>query len=513
MSALAAIRGRVASDLHAPRERPAIVAVLALALACSIAIVRSGGDPLLLVPLLTTLVIVAVMAHPVLGVYLVFGGAILLEQYFILGLEPITVGTHFYQNLSAYTPVPLRLSVVDLLMLLTTAAWAARMATGRHPRPRMGPLGWPIAGYGAVFVLGTAIGAARGGGWDLDAVLAELRGPVQLCVMYFLAANLIRERTHLRAVVWMFVLLVGVKGLQAIINYQDAANVPYNLEAVTAHEDVVFFDVAITLGVAAVALRVRSRLATVLLALQPLILVAELLTERRVGFVALGVGLVVVVILSSRTEPRRALALAAVGALAATFYVAAFWDSNGPLAEPVRAVRSVIDPSYVSARDQMSDDWRVREDKNIAYTIAQLPLTGVGLGQQYLVRESPPPLPPAFTYWRYITHNALLWLWLKAGPLGAFALWFLVARVVMIGSAGAASLGDVELRHYAFMPVCLIACQIVFSAVELGLTYSRTMIVLGTGLGLMAALLELAPRTYARAEPLRSRIGTSPVRA
>ena len=72
--------------------------------------------------------------------------------------------------------------------------------------------------------------------------------------------------------------------------------------------------------------------------------------------------------------------------------------------------------SSLSRRDQMSDDWRVRENANIAFTIQQLPLTGVGLGQEYLVEQSPPPLPPAFTYWRYITHNALLWLWLKNIP-------------------------------------------------------------------------------------------------
>src|SRR4029077_17097992 len=152
-------------------------------------------------------------------------------------------------------------------------------------------------------------------------------------------------------------------------------------------------------------------------------------------------------------------------------------------------VRSVLDPSYVSVRDEMSDSWRVTEDGNIAYTMQALPLTGVGVGQRYLTQQFPPPLPPGFTYWRYITHNALLWIWLIAGPLGALAFWFLVARVVLTGSAQYVGLRDAGLRVVALFPACLIACQVVFSGVELGLTYARTMIVLGTVLGMSAVLI------------------------
>ena len=466
--------------------------IAGLAIAYSAAILLSG-DALLLVPLLGAVVVVAIAARPVVGVYLLFGIAILLEQFVILGLQPITVGTHVYQNLSAYTEIPLRLSIVDLLLLLTAISWAAHVVTGRSPRPRAGPFGGAVAGYGMVFVLGTAIGAARGGAWDLDATLAELRGPVQLCATYFLAANLIRSRADLRILVYELVVLVGVKGLQGILNFLDSFAVAYNLEAVTGHEDVIFFDLAIALAAAALILRVRSRLAFAVLAVQPLIIGAEVLTERRVGFVALGVVLLIVPLLAFRTEPRRALAFAAVGALAAVAYITVFWDSAGPLGEPIRAVRSVVDnSSSLSRRDQMSDDWRVTENSNIAFTIQQLPLTGVGLGQEYLLERAPPPLPPAFTYWRYITHNALLWLWLKAGPIGALALWFLVARVVAVGSASAAGIRDLELRWFAFLPVCLIAIQIVFSAVELGLSYSRTMIVLGGALGMTCAIVGLA---------------------
>ena len=99
-------------------------------------------------------------------------------------------------------------------------------------------------------------------------------------------------------------------------------------------------------------------------------------------------------------------------------------------------------------------------------------------------------MPASFPYWRYITHNAVLWLWLKAGPLGAFALWFLVARVLLVGSSLYVRLRDPGLRLVAALPVAVVVCQIVFSSVDLGLSYTRTMLVLGTSLGLVAVLVQ-----------------------
>jgi hypothetical protein len=43
------------------------------------------------------------------------------------------------------------------------------------------------------------------------------------------------------------------------------------------------------------------------------------------------------------------------------------------------------------------------------------------------------------------------------------------------------------------LPIALVVSQIVFSSVELGLTYSRTMIVLGVALGLVSFMAEQHP--------------------
>jgi hypothetical protein len=464
---------------------------LALAAAYAVAIVRSGGDTLLLAPLIFAIVVLAVFAHPTIGVYVLFGGALLFEQFAVAGLTPITQYARFFQNLSAYTPIPLRFSLADLLVLLTFASLLAQRVRVEHQPLRMGAFGWAVLAYVAVFVLGTAFGVVRGGSWNADVALNEMRAPFQLCFAYFLAANLIRDRRQLRVFMWLFVLIVGIKALQGIVNYLEARGLSYWIEAVTNHEDVVFFGVAIALMVSALVLGLRTRIVYVLLLLQPVILAAELLANRRVGLIALGVTLVAMTLLTVVTQPRRAAVLVTLGCLGLAAYATIFWESTGPVAEPIRALRSVLDASASSLVDQRSNAWREIENQNIAYTVRQLPLTGVGVGQRYLFEREPSQVD--FIYWRYITHNALLWLWLKAGPLGAFALWFLVARTLLVGAALYRRLREPELRWVVVLPVALVTSQIVFSSVDLGLTYSRTMIVLGTSLGLAAFLAEQHP--------------------
>jgi hypothetical protein len=466
VSALVAAGTTRSSDWYAGRTRAMTVRIAVvssgLAIAYAMLVVATRGDPMLLVPLAGVLVVGAIIRWPVAGV--------------------------FFQNVSAYTPVPLRLSVADALLVLTLASWAVRRVA-RREFPRGGPVATAIALYVGVFGIGTLIGVARGGDWDPNAALAEVRCPIYVGVLYFLTADLVRSRGQMLGLAWAFVLLVGVKGLQGVVNYFSGSG---GLEAVTSHEDVVFFNVAIGLAVVTAVAGTRTKLSLAIALATPFIFLAELFTERRAGFIGLGVVLVGIALLFLITDPRRGIALVILGALAISAYVPTFWDQTGPIAEPIRAIRAALDDPSVTVRDQLSDRWRDIENSNIAFTMRQLPLTGVGVGQEYLFQKEPPKLPSSFTYWRFMTHNAVLWLWLKAGPLGAFALWFLVVRVLLLGSSLWVRLRDPDLRLLATMPIALVMGQMIFSSVELGLTYSRTMIVLGVTLGLMGPLARCA---------------------
>lgn len=491
------------SDWYAARARRGMRAAgtvaIAVAIAYVAAILSTGGAPSLLIPLAGALVGLAILVRPVIAVYALFGAALLFEQTEVPGVASFTDQSHVFQRIDMYTGIPVPLSIAELLMLLAVAGWGVKGLAGKREALRMGHFGWAVAGYGAAFMVGTAVGIARGPAWDASAAIAEVRAPFQMCVLYFLATNLIRDRRQLAVVMWEFVVLVAVKALQGIWGYTEGQSLSYALDAVTGHEDVVFFDLAIALLAIMALLGVRTKLFFALLATMPLIMIAELLTQRRVAFIALGTVLLVILLLAFARDPRRALFLATAGALLVAAYVQLFWDESGVLAQPIRALRAAFDPTSVSARDLLSDHWRIVEIRNIEYTVSQLPFTGVGTGRELLLKEQPPTLLVAD--WKYITHQAVLWLWLKAGALGAFALWFLVARVALVGSALWVRLRDPELRWVAVLPVALISIQIIFSSIDMGLTHSRTMIVLGTVLGVAAAILAKSSAGPARGLP------------
>src|SRR3954453_17489369 len=147
-SGLGAWTTREMRGLRHPTSSPVLPALsLALAVIYAIAIVRSGGDVLLLFPLIAALVVLAVLAHPAVGLYVLFGSAILFEQFLVPGLSPVTQYSRVFQNLSAYTPIPIRLSVIDLLMILTLAGIAAQRFRAGHRPLRISVLGWAVLAY------------------------------------------------------------------------------------------------------------------------------------------------------------------------------------------------------------------------------------------------------------------------------------------------------------------------------------------------------------------------------
>jgi hypothetical protein len=464
-----------------------IAALITGTVAYAAAVITTQGSPYFVLPFVAALAGVALMVWPRLGLYTLFGAALLLEEWGIAGLEPITGQLHFFQNVSGYSPIPIRLSAADLLALFTLVAWLLRRVVRANEPGRLGSLGWPILAYGAFFVIGLLVGIARGGDWNMSAALAELRGPVYLCVMYLLTVNLVRDRRHVAILVRLLVVLIAVKALQGVFNYVEMTNGPIWLEAVTAHEDVVFFDLLLAMAVGAFVLGLRSRLATALYAVTPIVVVTELITQRRVAFIAMAAALVVLAVLLSSARPRRTLVLFGSAFVCFLVYAVLAWDQQGLLAQPIRALKGAIDPTSLNARDLSSNWWRELESTNIAYTLRQLPLTGVGLGQQYLFLREPPELSN-FVYWRYMTHDAVLWVWLKTGIAGFVAFWALVVQSAIVGASLFRRLPSTDLKMLALLPVLLITIQVVFSSVDLGLTYTRTMITLGVMLGLTAYL-------------------------
>ena len=130
---------------------------------------------------------------------------------------------------------------------------------------------------------------------------------------------------------------------------------------------------------------------------------------------------------------------------------------------PANAVKSMIFSNQASYEDQLSNIYRMIENVNASFTIHAAPLTGVGFGNKFYI-IIPMPDISFFVWWEYITHNSIIWIWMKSGVGGFLAMLFLIGMAVMTGvrallrmpkgDLSASSINCATIYHYAFH-VCL----------------------------------------------------------
>lgn len=506
----------IASHRAAQRRQNLVgVAVLGLATLAGAGLLAPGLSPVM--PVLILVLCAAVVAvgtiwrHPEVALYLLFVAALDFEQFEIAGLHPITAQTHFFQTLNGFTPLSVPVSPAEMVLLLTLAAvFLPKLAKTGRPVVKgalFGPVIFFLVAIVAAFAYGAVAGPA-GTRFDVNAAWAEARSFMYLIATYFLACNLITDRKRLNVFVWLFVGGLCFKGLQGIKNYISEKQGGVALEAITGHEDVIFFSVFFLLLAAMLVFGAHHRQKVVMLWGSFPIFFTLLATKRRIGFIVLAVGVLMLAL--GMLAKRRAL-LFKIGpwiVIPLVVYSAVFWNAADTgtasiLAQPIRAFKSQLGQG--SERDELSNKWRELEKQNIAFNIKGAPLTGLGFGRPYeLVVPEPSLDATGFTYWHYMTHNAVFWVWMKMGLLGFVAFWFLLGSGIIRGLLIFRNLSDGYLQALALVAAALPAMQVFYSYGDLGLTYSRPMIVLGCVLGMLVTLPGLdepAPAPAATARP------------
>jgi len=258
---------------------------------------------------------------------------------------------------------------------------------------------------------------------------------------------------------------------------------------VLGHEDALFFGVYAFLVAALWLFDVPGRLRRTATAGLPLVLMADLVNSRRAAWLVLGAGLTVLGLVAWRALPARRLVLARIVAAVAiclTVYMPAFWNKTGGLAQPARAVRSVIAPD---PRDASSDLYRIQEDANLKVNIQEGGLLGRGFGVRI---DYPLPitdisdLDPLIDY---VPHNGVYYVLLRMGIFGGVALWVLIGAAIIRGSR-LARVGD---RELAMLGAVLAAATVGYAfegAVDQGFFFYR----IAFAMGCLLALTEAARR-------------------
>jgi hypothetical protein len=216
------------------------------------------------------------------------------------------------------------------------------------------------------------------------------------------------------------------------------------------------------------------------------------IAQRRAGVLTLALAVGLMLILLAQQNPRIFWRIAPPLAFFSILYLGAFWNSAGALGLPARAVRSALFTSSGNWQEDMSTFYRLIENINIYHTLRQSPLTGVGFGQPFHI-IAPMPDISFFEWWQYITHNSIVWIWMKIGVFGFFSMALLIGAVIVRGVRvvrlipETAVKGWRDLSAIALTAVLYVVMHFTYAYVDMAWDM-QSMIYLGLMIGLISRL-------------------------
>ena len=436
--------------------------VVCASAAIGLGLLRSGPGPAVLGWLALVAVVAAIVYQPRWGVFLTIflglvGDGLLMPWY------------PFLKNLSSgesllYAGDALIFSPNEVCLVLTTVSWLGRGLVRRKLDLFTGPLFWPALLFMGMIAFGLVYGIGRGG--NVNVALWEARASFDLPLLLVLVSNLVRARGQLNSLLWAIVLGVFVKGIAGdlffLVELQGSLG---GREAIAEHGASIHLNALFVFAVSAWLYRASpaKRIALPLMSLVAVL--TYMMNQRRASYIALVLALLFVAVELYRVNRAVFWRLIPALALIAVAYVAAFWNSTSPLGQPVRAIRSVIAPAQ-GGRDDLSNVYRLIENINTNYTIHRVPLTGVGFGQKFFVIV---PLPDIsfFVWYEYITHNSVMWIWMKAGALGFFALLLLIGMGLSSGARATRRMPVGDLSAITLTATLYILMHFVFAYVDM----------------------------------------------
>jgi hypothetical protein len=489
-------RSRPSPSAPEPRRPSAVffflfVATLVLTPLLILASARLGFSQVL-AALIALIALALVPWRPILGLYIVVICAITIEQE---SLPATPIGTDklyifsWPNQLQGLPERPIGFFILAVLAIIVCSRLMFRQ------RPLYGgKLFYPFIFFLGCVAMGILHGLASGG--DFKIIVLEVRPFWYLFVAYILAFNTVSQVKHVRNILWITVIGTAVKGVQGvyIVFHYLGGHIEGHNE-IMAHEQSYFFILVLLLLALMFLHRMQRGLLIVILCSLPCLIIALLANNRRADYVALLAGIAVAWVLAIilKPESRRVLVPALIICVfLCSGYVIAFRNVSGTLGLPANAVISVFKPSSTDARDAASNLYRTIEDYDLKYTEAKSPLLGYGFGKPFLQPEVLPNVIQLDPYYLYIPHNNVLWIWMRLGPLGFGALWYIIGTAVVCGCLIARRLKDPQLQLFAIFTVASLVMEVIVAYSDYQFFFYRNMLFTGIVLGVLFKLPAIA---------------------
>ena len=411
-----------------------LVLVAGLGLACLTAIFVSDGNIAVAVtPVLLALIIFAAIKAPL-------RQSMLVLSFLCLTLEnhpseafasdkwrsPLaTVGALMLNHLNVTIPVKaLLFSGVDLALLLLAGIWAARRMSGstvdiRGHVPPAPPL------RRAALICLVAIGVFWLFGmsrpdFSFQYSLWQVHRAIYLPCVFLLFCAALRGPEDARPLGMALIAAALLRAAAAVYVRQMFPNIEEVPHATTHADSMLFADAFLLILVIFFQRPIPKNfwLATGTL---PLLTWGMVANNRRLVWMELLVGLLVLYFLTPMTRLKRHITRAVVFSIPVlALYGAAGWNHATGIFAPLRTIRSMVDSGV-----DTSTLWRDLENFNLYSTLRLSPLVGCGYGHEY-VQAIHLILIDVDPVIRYCPHNSILGLLAFLGVVGFSAIWMMM---------------------------------------------------------------------------------------
>ncbi len=431
--------------------------------------------------------IAATLYRPRYGVYQIVG-------FTLAGDSLLTPWFPFAKNFSSwesalYLHDAVVFSPVELFLVLTAVSVMISWISRRQPTLRTGQLFWPALFFALAIMMGLIFGISTGG--VVNIALWESRSILAMPLLIILVTNTIQTREELNTLVWWAIAGICFDAVTGFVYVATDLKFDWStVAAIAEHSDSIHINSLFVLfiGVWCYGGSLAKRL--VLTSFMPFLLVTYLANQRRAGFIAMAVALAVWAVVLFWSNRRLFWIVIPPIALLTAVYLAVFWNGGaGPIGEPALMIHNSIAPAPGSEEDS-SNIYRLIENVNTMFTIRSSPYIGVGFGHKFYMIV---PLPDIsfFVWYEYITHNSIMWIWIKSGVIGFYAMLMLVGSAIMVGSRAMLRMPGRDLSAIALMALTYIVMHFLYAYVDISWEV-QSMIYVGAMMGVINSIERIA---------------------
>jgi hypothetical protein len=456
--------------------------VLLMSFACGVGLLmwRSGPSPSFIAWILYLLGVSVILIKPRYGLYLVVF-LTLAGDFRLTPWYPFTKNFSSFESL-LYLHDAVIVSPLETYLGFLYVSWLGRGAMQRKMHFYRGPLFWPTIAFSAFMTFGLAWGIMNGG--SLNIALWESRAIFYLPLIILLTSNLIETPKHASALIWSAMIALFLETLLGNHFYLFELNRDLSLvDRIAGHSAAIHLNTIFIFLICSWIFGASITKRLVLPVMLPFVVLTYIAMQRRAGFLTLGIALILIAIILFRENRRVFLSVVPIVVIFGSIYTGIYWNSSGALGLPAQAVKSVVAADQADAGDQASDIYRMLENTNTSFTIHQAPLTGVGFGNKFYI-IAPMPNISHFVFWEYITHNSVVWIWMKAGFGGFLSMLFLIGISIMTGLRRVEQLTFPDLKAIVMTAVLYVIMHFAYAYVDMSWDI-ESMIYLGVMIGLI----------------------------